>query len=664
MNRFLSCDYFFKFLSPCLFFVFASAIAKGQIKEGAVNVLLSEGLSQQQIHTTYRENGKTMVSFVHPGAAKIFSKYKITKFERTYPGVERYNHPNAKILSRYYTIEGNFKRDRVMYDILKDAEKTFEDVEPLSDPITNLQPNDYALSGNFYHSHLDHVNAKQAWDITQGSRSIKVAVTDPRGFYFEHPDYVNSNQTNQILYHSTQAIDHSQSTLNTPEHGLNVASVVGMATNNGVGISAIGYKTGVMAFFADYNEMLSASYDHGADVVEASWSRTDCSFHSSEQLIINMIHDNGTIIVAAAGNGNADQTCSSPDGQFNGYQYPASYDHVISVGGVSTDDLYVWNGLGVTKHFTLNNAVDLMAPAIKVGMATVLLDLQNSDPASRTNVVSRTYTEGQGTSLAAPMVAGLAALILSISPDLPPDEVEDIIKSTSVNLDNLPGNAAYAGLAGSGRIDAYAAVRKTSECYACTAIDTYPQYEEGTGVQLNLPYNTTGCKIQVGQYTVQPTETITMTGSKEIRLLPGFKTVSGSVVKLAIEDICKNVNVGSRTRNMSSETKHVTYQERILSGEIAIPEDVAYDEIVYAIKTYPNPAKDNVTIKYSLPSASHVTLEITDTMGNILSTPVEGVREKGGHEVIFNVSSLKQGVYLLVLKSNSGEKLDRIVVVH
>ncbi|MGC3946369.1 MAG: S8 family serine peptidase [Chryseolinea sp.] len=635
----------------CLLILLESVACFGQLKEGVVNVLFSETASKQQLHKVVQENGKQSIEFIHSDVKRLFAGYKVTKFTRTYPGVEKYKHPNAAILSRYYTIEGNFKRDRIMYNILTDGDVTLEDVEPVTEESVALVPNDYSA----YSVHLDQVNAVNAWNITQGSRTVKVAVSDPKGFYFAHPDYVNANGTNQIVYRSPAAIDLSQSTQTAYDHGLNVASIVAAATHNGKGISAIGYKTALMAFSADYNELLTASYDQGADVIVMSWSGS-CSFASSQQLIMDMIHDNGTVIVVAAGNGNLSKFCSSSDGRWNGYQYPASYNNVISVGGVDENDKYERLVLGVWQNFTFNDAVDLTAPGYNVGALTVT---RNAD----LSVNSFTQSTKLGTSVAAPMVGGLAALILSVKPDLSPNQVESIIKSTAVNIDNLPGNALFAGKAGAGRIDAFAAVQKTRYCYACEETSAFPQYDEMGQLQ-PIPFLVDDCKIRISAYTVMPNEAITIRAGREIVLRPGFTSLAGSNVQLKINDLCKNEGSNIRKGGTSYGIEHVSYQQQLLSGEIPIPDEpVSSDEVSFDLQTYPNPTSTNISARYTVNEVSDITITVSDLNGNTIMTLFNGSVAAGTYEANLNTSTLKSGTYLLVLKSNEGRKVERFSVI-
>jgi subtilisin family serine protease len=637
-----------------LVIILLGTICYGQnLKEGAVIVLIPQEQVTQNMHSVSIINGRATYKFIHPVGRKIFEKHILTKFERTYPGVEKYDHPNSKILSRYYTIEGNFKRDKVMYDIINGGSELFEDVEPVSIEAPLFIPNDYDLQPVTQgpHAHLDLVNAKQAWDITKGSRLIKVAVTDPNGFFFGHPDYVNSNGTNQILVKSPLAKDLFFS-FPGPAHGLNVASTVAMATDNNLGISAIGYNTGLMAFSSGLNQMLSAAYDYQASIVEASWFNS-CTYSPSEQLVIDMIYDKGTVIVVAAGNGNAGSSCPSSDGQGNGLTYPSSYNHVISVGGVDpmfNPDSYFRNTPS-PMHLTFNEGVDVTAPGWEVGAASVFLNPDNT-------LQSYGYSVVSGTSFAAPMVAGLAALILAIDPTLSPEKVEKIIKLTSKNIDGLPGNEVYAGKAGSGRIDAFAAVKLANECYGCNQILTLP-------IPVPFPFVpsiVSGCQIQIQNYNVVSGQSVECTASRQVTLKPGFTATAGSTLRLKISDNCKQTSTLGGRMQTSEEVKHISYRELIESGKVQIPEDDLLEKQSSNLESFPNPGSSQVTFKYVIENPSMIKLSVYDLSGDLISVIVNEYKETGDYEKVWDISELSSGTYLYVLETHYAKKINKLVI--
>ena len=308
-------------------------------------------------------------------------------------------------------------------------------------------PNDYSLQF-IYDYALDLINVKPAWDITQGDSSIVIAISDAN-YYSSHEELIGK-------------INHLSPNFNSNYiHGTAVAITAAGNTNNEMGKSSIGFNSKLQLRTMDFNELLAATYS-GAKIINMSWS-SSCTPISYHQDVINEIHDNGTVVVAAAGNGG---TC----GGASNLVYPASYENVISVTSIGPNDNHereIGNPISTHQH---NFMVDLSAPGYDVAIST--------EPG--------VYFTSSGSSFAAPYVSGLAALMLAVNPCLSPDEIEYILKSTSVNIDGL--NTQYIGNIGSGRINAHEAVQMAStfNTFLMSAQNTTDCGNLTQGVCLNL----------------------------------------------------------------------------------------------------------------------------------------------------------------------------------
>ena len=279
-------------------------------------------------------------------------------------------------------------------------------------------PNDYTTTFSNNWS-LDLINAQTAWSYTTGNPNLNVAISD-QNFYNNHEEL-----NGKINYY-----DNTNTATRT--HGTAVATIVAGNTNNSVGTSSIGYNTTVNLFRMNYNEMLMASYN-GARVINMSWA-SGCNFNIYAQQAIDEVYNNGTFIVAAAGNGS---TCGNPDALV----YPASYNHVFAVTSVgSQDNIEKVIGNPSTRHQT-NSSVDLCAPGHNVPLT----------PAPGW------YTYSSGSSFAAPYVTGTVALMLSLKEDLTNDEIDSILRVSATNIDQL--NPNYVGRIGSGRLNSGEALR-------------------------------------------------------------------------------------------------------------------------------------------------------------------------------------------------------------
>jgi hypothetical protein len=279
-------------------------------------------------------------------------------------------------------------------------------------------PNDYTTT--FYNNWaLDLINAQTAWMYTTGNPNLNVAISDQN--YYNNHEELNG----KINYY-----DNTNTATRT--HGTAVATIVGGNTNNTIGTSSIGYNTTLNLFRMNYNDMLNASYN-GARVINMSWT-SGCNFNIYAQQAIDEVYNNGTFIVAAAGNGS---TCGNPDALV----YPAAYNHVFAVTSVgSQDNIERTIGNPSTRHQT-NSSVDICAPGHNVPLT----------PAPGW------YTYSSGTSFASPFVTGTVALMLSLKEDLTNDEIDSILRVSATNIDQL--NPNYVGRIGSGRLNSGEALR-------------------------------------------------------------------------------------------------------------------------------------------------------------------------------------------------------------
>ncbi len=286
----------------------------------------------------------------------------------------------------------------------------------------SLTPNDMGTN-NFTNGTwaLFKINAQQAWDITTGSTSIRVAVVDD-AVQVTHPDL----SANMLAGRDVADGDNDPNPPNTNySHGTHVAGIVSAASNNGIGVASIGFNIKIVPIKATNNvnsitdgyEGVTWARTNGCDVINMSWGGPGAS--TTGQNIINAAYNAGITLVAAAGN-DGDQTVN----------YPAAYTNVISVANTQQSDARAATS-------TYGSTIDISAPGSNI----------------RSTVPNNTYAIYSGTSMASPLVAGLCGLILSVNPNFTPTQVRNCLQTT---VDPVTG--ANVALMGSGRINAYNAV--------------------------------------------------------------------------------------------------------------------------------------------------------------------------------------------------------------
>lgn len=277
-------------------------------------------------------------------------------------------------------------------------------------------PNDYWYPGQW---HLAKIQAPQAWDYTVGSSEIVIAVVDSG--VTPVPDLASK------LLAGVNLID-AGDTSDGLNHGTPVAGVAAAATNNATGVAGVNWASNVLPvkiYSSSGATTCSAvvsgikwAADHGAKVINMSFGgASPCAGESSA---IDYAWNKGAVLVAAAGN----EASTTPT-------YPAAYNNVIAVAASRSDD---------TLDPNSNSGSWLSVAAPGVGIYTTY----NTGK----------YSASAGTSIAAPVVSGLAALVLAANPTLSNAQVKALVED---NADDL-GAPGFDNTYGWGRVNAYKSV--------------------------------------------------------------------------------------------------------------------------------------------------------------------------------------------------------------
>jgi thermitase len=289
------------------------------------------------------------------------------------------------------------------------------------------------------------VDAPSAWSHTLGSTAVRIAIVDS-GVDAGHPDlagkvvaaanFTASNTTADLSGHGTHVAGIAAADFD------NLTGIAGVAPNArlmDVKVLAVGANGQTTGDCADVADGIVWATDHGANVINMSLgSSSPCQ---AMALAINYAFAHGALPVAAAGN----------DGSTT-RSYPAAYDHVLSVAATGPSDQIA--------GFSNRDAawVDVAAPGI--GIVSTLPTYANA-----TGAVGYGYLNG--TSMAAPIVSGIAALIWS---QMPPGQanrdVEARIFASSEAIAGTGTDWRY------GRVDACRAV--TANNGPCSGLPTAP----------------------------------------------------------------------------------------------------------------------------------------------------------------------------------------------
>jgi serine protease len=299
------------------------------------------------------------------------------------------------------------------------------------------------------------INLETAWTQSTGA-GVTVAIVDTGIAYENYGIYVQAPD----LAH-TRFVDGYDFVNNDPHanddnsHGTHVAGTVAQSTNNGLGVAGIAYNATLMPVKV-LNKKGSGTYtaiangihfaaDHGAKVINLSLGGPYPSPILEDALLY--AHNAGVTIVAAAGN----------DGTGT-VSYPAAYDkYVIAVGATRADQTLAY-------YSNWGESLDLVAPG---GDVTVdqnddgYVDgiLQNTFNPSTKVVSAFDYYFFQGTSMASPHVAGVAALVIAKGIATDPHSVQTVLQETALDL----GDPERDNTFGYGLVDAAAAVGSPAE---------------------------------------------------------------------------------------------------------------------------------------------------------------------------------------------------------
>ncbi len=334
---------------------------------------------------------------------------------------------------------------------------------------------------------LKRIGMEQAWGITHGSSDVYIAVVDTgldynhidiQGNIWTNPgeipnngidddgngyvddyygfDFANSKDNNEDGDYNDPGEISDADPIDDNGHGSHVSGTIAAKTDNHEGVAGISWNSKIMAVkvmsaagFGDDVDISRGIYyavNNGAQIINMSLGGN--VYFPELTTAVDYAYANRVTVVASAGNDAADAY----------YYTPAGLPHVVCTAAWGYDDKRsAWKTDRGTRYPNYGDVLDLTAPGSDIvslrayGTSIGILAGQN-------------YTRLNGTSMASPHTAGVAALLLSLNPSLSPDLVQAILHASAedVSKDGLihDGKDIYTGY---GLIDAYSAVIKARE---------------------------------------------------------------------------------------------------------------------------------------------------------------------------------------------------------
>ncbi len=410
---------------------------------------------------------------ISPGAGKTglaafdqeAERFGVSLVERTFFFVDRVAETreiaeSTRKLQRIYTVHHDeaFDSGRVAAALTRDPSVVYAEPHFVREPMWDTPaakekdrarreaPNDPLYAQAPY---MDRMRMADAWDVVKGEQGDVVIAVVEMGADTDHEDLRGALWTNAGEIPGNGVDDDGNGFVddmhgwnfetNSPiasgdNHDTNpyfiahAAAVGGSAAavvDNGIGLAGTSWNARLMPV-AGYGVGIAYAALNGASIINASYG--GYGYTHTEKQIIQSALDEGALVVAAAGNAsiNSDKTPS----------YPGSFGIELGVGGTLAES--------DVNYYNFGRSVNVFAAG-----RNVVVPVPGND-----------YGREFGTSFAAPLVAGIAALVKTANPDFTPYQVREQVRLTADNIE-ADNDAALTGLLGSGRVNAYRAVTES-----------------------------------------------------------------------------------------------------------------------------------------------------------------------------------------------------------
>ena len=436
-------------------------------------------------------SGKGVLVVLNSEATKEFKTYSIKDFscdsivevkeltsEKAHAIQETLRENTADKLS---TEKNNYTRDDIdTFRSILYLELEYDSKENVLNVIRELEENDdFLYVGPDYYMHLcatpddseyleqwglAQIQAPDAWDI-ENIANVTVGVVDS-GIQGDHPDLANRVNNTMHRDFTTGAIDGTVVDIEDLEdphgHGTHVAGIIGAETNNTTGCAGVCWDVELVSLrvatawgSTQVSHIINAinyAENAGIDILNLSLQNV-----SSDTALVVAAANYSGLIVASAGNYNRNN-----DNIPNYPSYLNFLDNVISVGASDVNDnRSVWASGTSSQSNYGKNTVDVFAPG------TAIYSTLNTGG----------YGNKNGTSMAAPFVAGVAALMMSVNGLLNPIDIKTLINASADKVEALEELCVSGG-----RLNAYEAVVRAMNAKAITITQNNRYHEEITTI--------------------------------------------------------------------------------------------------------------------------------------------------------------------------------------
>lgn len=435
-------------------------------------VKLKKDASQEVFNNFVNENPRSGNSDI----ARICSQLNVNSskqlFKNILPQLSRLDNSSSFDLDRIFILEiqlGNISSAITLLSASKEIEYVqLNNQFKLEN--TAFTPNDTYYNQQYY---LRKTGLESVWNTTRGDSNVLIGIVDS-GLDFLHPDLQTSFKINpgengldaQGRNKRTNGIDDDNNGFiddwrgwdfvdapftgdprrgdyldpdNDPaddnkfSHGTAVTGIINATFNNGLGIASVAPNCKVLVMRAFDAEGQGEEDDVANAVLYGliqgvrvfNFSFGDYVFSNMLRDVVEFAYQNNAVVITSAGN----------DAGFR-LHYPSSYDEVISVAASDENDFKA-------SFSSFGETVDIYAPGFQI--------LTTTRTGKGSSEFGGNYEKFNGTSFAAPHIAGIAALLLSQNNDLTNEEIRGLLVSTTTYLS---GQNSWTGRFASGRVNA------------------------------------------------------------------------------------------------------------------------------------------------------------------------------------------------------------------
>ncbi|MBI3192883.1 MAG: S8 family peptidase [Ignavibacteriae bacterium] len=451
-------------------------------------------------------------------------------------------------------------------------------------------------------------------------------------------------------------------------HGTHVTGILSAESNNGTGVAGVAWECKVLCIRvfnkcgsgtdAMFKQGVIYAVDSGATVINFSGGFDAGSTTQVEA--ITYASNNNVLIVASSGNDNG------------GYvRYPAAYSstysNVIAVGATDKDD-------NRPSFSNVGLQLDVVAPG--GGVSDVTGDIYSTTPNYNFTLMgfpynwTQNYSYGAGTSMATPHVTGIAGLIHSFTSGLSSSDVRDIIRFTADKV-TVMGDTFRSNLYGYGRANAFNALNAKLEGAPSAPVQlpigsiwnashghnhALVKWEKHTG------YDVKGYKIyrkiNNSSYSYQASVLQPTTQWEDYDVILQKPNNGGTVYYyLQAYDVYTQTSASSNVRSANFLTIQPSKIVVRNESDNGAPSDY------FIMQNTPNPFNPSTQIHYGIPEDGYVSLKVYNSLGQVVSTLLDGYETSGYQSVPFTADNLPSGVYYYTFIARNTVETKRMVLM-